>query len=163
MSWLRHFELHGPWADTLFLSCCSGRARPEFGPWARAWAKHAGCWGTARQARGSNRHGTLRAVPARWPSISWSGCAAPAEGLTLNCQLARDPSRGCIATTRTTLPGSKWTSVKKYYVISYRGFSLVIVIVIVIVSDWLVMSLLYYIGITITPHSFTYLHTLLVV
>jgi hypothetical protein len=29
-----------------------------------------------------------------------SGCAAPAEGLTLDSQLARDPISGCIATTR---------------------------------------------------------------
>jgi hypothetical protein len=36
-----------------------------------------------------------------------SGCAAPAEGLTLDSQLARDPSSGCIATTRSSLPGSK--------------------------------------------------------
>jgi len=33
-----------------------------------------------------------------------SGCAAPAEGLALDCQLARDPSSGCIATRRTSLP-----------------------------------------------------------
>jgi hypothetical protein len=36
-----------------------------------------------------------------------SGCVAPAEGLTLDSQLARDPSSGCIATTRSSLPGSK--------------------------------------------------------
>jgi hypothetical protein len=36
-----------------------------------------------------------------------SGCVAPAEGLTLDSQLARDPSSGCIATTRTSLLGSK--------------------------------------------------------
>jgi len=30
-----------------------------------------------------------------------SGCAVPAEGLALECQFARDPSSGCIATTRT--------------------------------------------------------------
>jgi hypothetical protein len=41
-----------------------------------------------------------------------SGCTAPAEGLTLDSQLARDPSSGCIATTRSSLPRSKWTSVK---------------------------------------------------
>jgi hypothetical protein len=29
-----------------------------------------------------------------------SGCAAPAEGLTLDSQLARDLTSGCIATTR---------------------------------------------------------------
>jgi hypothetical protein len=36
-----------------------------------------------------------------------SGYAAPVEGLTLDSQLARDPSSGCIATTRSSLPGSK--------------------------------------------------------
>jgi len=36
-----------------------------------------------------------------------SGCAAPAEGLPLDYQLARDPSSGCIATMRSSLPGSK--------------------------------------------------------
>jgi hypothetical protein len=29
-----------------------------------------------------------------------SGCAVPAEDLTLDSQLARDPTSGCIATTR---------------------------------------------------------------
>jgi hypothetical protein len=41
-----------------------------------------------------------------------SGCVAPTEGLTFDSQLARDPSSGCIATTRSSLPRSKWTSVK---------------------------------------------------
>jgi hypothetical protein len=36
-----------------------------------------------------------------------SGCAAPAESLTLDSQLARDLSSGCIATTRSSLPVSK--------------------------------------------------------
>jgi hypothetical protein len=36
-----------------------------------------------------------------------SGCAAPAEGLTLDSQLAHDPSSGCIAIMRSSLPGSK--------------------------------------------------------
>ena len=48
---------------------------------------------------------------------------------------------------------------KKSCVISCRGLC----IMIVIVSDWLDISLLYSVGITITLHSFTYLHTLLVV
>jgi hypothetical protein len=41
-----------------------------------------------------------------------SGCAAPAEGLTLDSQLARDPLSECIATTRTSLVATKWTSIK---------------------------------------------------
>jgi hypothetical protein len=36
-----------------------------------------------------------------------SECAAPAEGLTLDSQLARDPSSGCIATTGTSLVVTK--------------------------------------------------------
>jgi len=36
-----------------------------------------------------------------------SGCAASTEGLALDYQLARDPSSGCIATMRTSLPESK--------------------------------------------------------
>ena len=85
-----------------------------------------------------------------------SGCAAPAEGLALDCQLARDPSSGCIATTRSSLSGSKLNLVKNL-VSSLAEDSLVIV------SDWLEISLLYNVGITITLHSFTYLYTLLVV
>jgi hypothetical protein len=55
-----------------------------------------------------------------------SGCAAPAEGLTRYSQLARDPSSGCIATTRSSLPGSKRSSVK-ILVSSLTEDSLVIV------------------------------------
>jgi hypothetical protein len=36
-----------------------------------------------------------------------SGCATPAEDLTLDSQLARDPSSGCIATTGTSLVATK--------------------------------------------------------
>jgi hypothetical protein len=36
-----------------------------------------------------------------------SGCVARAEGLSLDSQLAHDPSSGCIDTTRSSLPGSK--------------------------------------------------------
>jgi hypothetical protein len=36
-----------------------------------------------------------------------SGCAAPTEGLTLDSQLARDPSSGCITTTGTSLVETK--------------------------------------------------------
>jgi len=61
-----------------------------------------------------------------------SGCAAPTEGLALDCQLACDPSGGCIVTTRSSLPGSKSTSVKNI-VSSLAEVSLVIVYVI----DWI--------------------------
>jgi hypothetical protein len=35
------------------------------------------------------------------------GCATPAEGSTLDSRLAREPTSGCIATMRSSLPGSK--------------------------------------------------------
>jgi hypothetical protein len=35
------------------------------------------------------------------------GCAVPAEGLTLDSLLARELTSGCIATTGSSLPGSK--------------------------------------------------------
>jgi hypothetical protein len=35
------------------------------------------------------------------------GCAAPVEGSTLDSQLAREPTSGCITTTGSSLPGSK--------------------------------------------------------
>jgi hypothetical protein len=36
-----------------------------------------------------------------------SGCVAPTDGLTLDSQLARDPSSGCIATMETSLVATK--------------------------------------------------------
>jgi hypothetical protein len=35
------------------------------------------------------------------------GCAAAAEGSTFDSRLAREPISGCIATTGSSLPGSK--------------------------------------------------------
>jgi hypothetical protein len=64
-----------------------------------------------------------------------SGCAAPAEGLTLNSQLARDPLSGCITTMKTSLLGSKWTSVKNLMSSFCRGFHLVYVIALI---DWFI-------------------------
>jgi hypothetical protein len=64
-----------------------------------------------------------------------SGCAAPSEGLTLDSQLARDPLSGCIARTRTSLPGSKWTSVKILVSSLCQGFHLVYVIALI---DWFI-------------------------
>jgi len=43
---------------------------------------------------------------------SWLGGSPSWSGFALDCQLVRDPSSGCIATTRTSLPRSKLTSVK---------------------------------------------------
>jgi len=57
--------------------------------------------------RGRSQFATLVDCPWLGGSPSWSRYAAPAEDLALDCQLARDPSSGCIATMRTSLPGSK--------------------------------------------------------
>jgi hypothetical protein len=52
--------------------------------------------------RGSSRIGYSSGARGLKDPHLVSGCAAPAEGLTLDSQLARDPSSGCIATTRTS-------------------------------------------------------------
>jgi hypothetical protein len=83
-----------------------------------------------------------------------SGCAAPAESSTLDSWLDRDPSSGCIATTRSSLPGSKWTSVKNLVSSYCRWFHLCMW------SHWLIgtldISLLINIGISIQALFFTY-------
>jgi hypothetical protein len=95
--------------------------------WARDWrlfrATPVDLWGFLSLSYGRLQLTTL--VDCSWLEGSpyCVGCAAPAKGLALECQLARDPSSGCIATMRTSLPGSKWTSVKKIYVITCRGVS----------------------------------------
>ena len=62
---------------------------------------------------GGEPKGTL--VDCSW--LVWSsscvGCAAPYWGFGVWSQLAREPPSEWIATTRTSLPASKWTSVKK--------------------------------------------------
>jgi hypothetical protein len=63
-------------------------------------------------------------VDCSW--LMWSsscvGCAAPYWGFGVWCQLVREPPSEWIATMRTSLPASKWTSVKKSCVILSRGF-----------------------------------------
>jgi hypothetical protein len=91
-----------------------------------------------------------------------SRCVAPAEGLTPDSQLAHDPSSGRIAITRTSLPGSKWTSIKKILCHLFaEDFMLCMWL------RWLIgsldISLLINVGITILAHFFAYLSTLLVV
>jgi hypothetical protein len=49
--------------------------------------------------------------------LSCVGCVAPYWGFGVWCQLAREPPSVCIATTRTSLPANKWTSVKNHCVI----------------------------------------------
>jgi hypothetical protein len=57
--------------------------------------------------RGSSRIGYFSGARGLEDPYLVSGYAAPAEGLTLNSQLARDPSSGYIATMRSSLPESK--------------------------------------------------------
>ena len=83
--------------------------------------------------------GTL--VDCSW--LVWSsscvGCAAPYWGFGEWCQLAREPPSEWIATTRTSLPASKWTSVKIIVfiidseVIGHHCYS----------SSWLIGSFIY--------------------
>ena len=79
--------------------------------------------------------GTL--VNCSW--LVWSSscvsCAAPYWGFGMWCQLAHGPTSEWIATTRTSLPASKWTSVKNHCVHHwFRGdwSSLILILVI----DW---------------------------
>jgi hypothetical protein len=52
-----------------------------------------------------------------WSWLVWSsscvGCAAPYCGFSVWFQLAREPPSEWIGTTRTSLPASKWISIKK--------------------------------------------------
>jgi hypothetical protein len=61
-----------------------------------------------------------------WSWLVWSsscvGCMAPYWGFDVWCQLARESPSECIATTRTSLPASKWISIKKSCVILYEDF-----------------------------------------
>ena len=65
---------------------------------------------------GGEPKGTL--VDCSW--LVWSsscvGCTAPNCGLGMWCLLAREPQSEWITTTGTSLPASKWTSVKNHYV-----------------------------------------------
>jgi hypothetical protein len=84
-------------------------------------------------------------------SSSCVGCAAPYWGFGVWCQLAREPLSEWIATTRTSLPASKWTSVKIHCVIIWfwgDWSSLVFILVI----DWFIPWLG---GITILLSPFT--------
>jgi hypothetical protein len=59
------------------------------------------CEGFLSLPRGSSRIGYSSRARGLEDLYLVSGCAAPAEGLTLDSQLARDPSSECIATTGT--------------------------------------------------------------
>ena len=63
-------------------------------------------------------------------SSSYVGCAAPYWGFGVWSQLAREPPSECIATTRTSLSASKWTSVK-------------IIVLIILIPRWLVFIVIH--------------------
>jgi hypothetical protein len=64
------------------------------------------CEGDCAHPAGIAKSNSSKARGLEDPHLE-SGCAAPAEGLTLDSQLARDPSSGCIATTGTSLVATK--------------------------------------------------------
>jgi hypothetical protein len=69
-------------------------------------------------------------------SSSCVGCTAPYWGFGVWCQLAREPPSEWIATTRTNLPVSNWTSVKNLVSLLFRGFHW-------LSSVWLIGSILW--------------------
>jgi hypothetical protein len=75
--------------------------------WRLFRASPSDCEGFLSLSRGSSRIGYSNGARGLEDLHLMSGCAAPAESLTLDSQLARDPSSGCIAITRSSLPGSK--------------------------------------------------------
>jgi hypothetical protein len=86
------------------------------------------------------------------------GCAAPAEGSTLDSRLAREQTSGCIATTRSSLP-EKQVNLGKILVSSLcQGFLLWLIIVI----DSLSALLLYIIDIKIKSLALYFLVLILV-
>ena len=80
-------------------------------------------------------------------SSSCVGCAAPYRGFGVWCQLAREHSSEWIVTTRTSLPASKWTSVKK----SLCHHLILRWLVFILVIDWFIPRLG---GITILLYLF---------
>ena len=74
-------------------------------------------WGVLDFSFVESQKGTL--VDCSW--LVWSsscvGCVASYGGIGVWCQLAREPPSEWITTTRTSLPASKWTSVKNHCVI----------------------------------------------
>ena len=87
---------------------------------------------------GGEPKGTL--VDCSWLvwSSSCDGCAAPYWGFGVWCQLAREPPSEWIATTRSSLPVSKWTSVKNHYV--HHLIPRWLVFIDIDYCDWLVYS-----------------------
>ena len=87
---------------------------------------------------GGEPKGTL--VDCSW--LVWSsscvGCAAPYLGFGVWCQLARESPSEWITTTRSSLPASKWTSVKNHCV--HHLIPRWLVFIDIDSCDWLVHS-----------------------
>jgi hypothetical protein len=126
--------------------------------WAHDWrlfrASPSDCEGFLSLSHESSRIGYSSGARGLEDPYLVSGCVAPAEGLTLDSWLAHDPSSGCITTTRSSLPESKWTSVKILVSSYYRGFHSCMW------SHWLIGLLdiffLINVGISIQALFFTY-------
>jgi hypothetical protein len=101
------------------------------------------CEGFLSLSRGRSRKASL--VDCSWLvwSLSCVGCAAPGCRFSLWCQLACEPLSGWIATTRTSLLASKWTSVKNHYIIFVRGFHW-------LSCDWLIGFIILWLAYTST-------------
>jgi hypothetical protein len=76
--------------------------------WLRSWW----LWGVLEPSPWEITKGISSRLRVACRSPSCVGCAAPSCEFGVWCQLAREPLSGWIATTRTRLPASKWTSVK---------------------------------------------------
>jgi hypothetical protein len=102
---------------------------------------------------GGEPKGTL--VDCLW--LMWSSscvsCVAPYWGFGVWCQLAREPPSEWIAITRTSLPASKWTSVKNHCVIFVRGFHW-------LSYDWLIGFIILWLAHTFT-RRYNHRHPLL--
>jgi hypothetical protein len=119
------WELHLVTLDPLswlWIACCSWvfpdalNGLEQRWYWARDWrlfgASPMDLWGVLEPSLQEITIGYSSGLLMAWRILILCWSAVSAEGLALKCQLARDPSSGCIATMRTSLPGSKWTSIK---------------------------------------------------
>jgi hypothetical protein len=89
-------------------------------------------------------------------SSSCVGCVAPDYGFGVWCQLAHEPPSEWIATTRTSLLASKWTSVKKilcHLIPRISWYSLWLIVIIL----WLALSSTWWYKLHISYVAFTFL------
>jgi hypothetical protein len=70
------------------------------------WLQRRICEGNCAYPAGIAKNNSSKARGLKDPHLE-CGCAAPAEGLTFDSQLAHDPSSRCIATTEASLVATK--------------------------------------------------------